>query len=261
MTHSSPSPLRKSSRYKHPSLPTLSPFSPHGPFTSYRQTTLDKIDLSSFDGITRDYLASIHEVDQAFEQFFEGMKGEGLLQNTIVFLYSDHHPGAIDFEKQCPDECIPLFIYAPGIIEPGINSALSTPLDIPPTILHLLGITPPGPPQWYGSNLFDRFPERQIALLPHYKGLIREKNGPVKKMSSRGSATTKQDLAPEKKTSQSSESIGLSLTLWGAAFFFPRLRRSIEANNDYRMERYTPFRHSDKISTSEPTDPMGLGDY
>ena len=74
----------------------------HGPFKNYRKKTLDNIDLSHFNGHKKNYLATIYEVDQALEQFFEGMEGEGLLQNTIVFLYSDHHPGNLGFGKTVP---------------------------------------------------------------------------------------------------------------------------------------------------------------
>ena len=175
--------LPKMDSLKRPFFAHLITLQSHGPFKNYHKETLKNIDLSAFTGIKRDYLASIHEVDQAFRGFFEAMEAKGILQDTIVFLYSDHQPN-IDFERQCPDECIPLFIHAPGIIKPKVKKTLATHLDLAPTILHVLGIIPTAAPQWLGSNLFDRFPERQVALLPHHKVLVRDKGGVVKKIPS-----------------------------------------------------------------------------
>ena len=77
----------------------------------------------------------------------------------------------------------PSLSTAPVLSGPTVKKTLATHLDLAPTILHILGITPPAPPHWYGSNLFATFPERQIALLPHYKKLVLE-NDVVKKIPS-----------------------------------------------------------------------------
>ena len=141
------------------------------------------MDLSDFNTITRDYLASIHEISNTIEEFFESMRKEGILENSIVFLYGDHDPGmGITFDKKCPDECVPLFIHAPQIIETKEVFTLGTHLDIAPTILDILGISPEPYPKWLGSSLLNDFPAGQIALLPLKKGLILKENGVVEKM-------------------------------------------------------------------------------
>ena len=156
----------------------------HGSFKNYEQKKLEQIDFSHYNNITKNYLASIHEVDDALEGFFKAMKSEGILNNSIVFLYSDHHPGmGVEFEKTCPDECIPFFIYAPEFVQAGTVQTLGTHLDIAPTILDILGIDLEQSPKWFGSNLLNNFPNGQIALLPRYKGLVLENNGILKRIS------------------------------------------------------------------------------
>ena len=154
----------------------------HGPFKNYNKKTLKKMELSGMNTLTRDYLASLHEVSNAIEKFFESMEEEGILENTIVLLYGDHVPGiGINFDKKCPEECIPLFIYAPKIIEAKEMTILGTHLDLAPTILDILGIVPKFSPKWLGSSLLNDFSSEQIALLPRNKRLVLEKNGIVRK--------------------------------------------------------------------------------
>ena len=159
----------------------------HGPFRNYDKKTLEEINFSGFKGITRDYLVSTYEVDRALEKFFESMEREGLLENTIVLIYGDHAPGmGVAFQEKCPDECVPLFVYAPQAIAGKEVATLGTHLDLAPTILDILGIVPETAPRWFGSSLLSNFPYGQVALLPRSKGLVLEENGVVRKMESVG---------------------------------------------------------------------------
>ena len=175
--------IPKMKSLKRPFFAHLITLQSHGPFRNYDKRTREKMDFSGFGTLTRNYLASIHEVSNAIETFFESMEKEGLLEDTVVLLYGDHAPGkGVIFEKKCPDECVPLFIHAPEIVGKGERATLGTHLDLAPTILDILGIRSEPSPKWLGSSLLGDFPEGQIALLPQSKGLILEKDGTVRKM-------------------------------------------------------------------------------
>ncbi len=168
---------------KRPFFAHLITMQSHSPFKNYDKKTLEKMEFSGLNTLTRNYLVSMREVSDAIEKLFESMKAEGILEDTIVLLYSDHVPGkGVVFDKKCPAKCIPLFIYAPQIIESKQMAILGTHLDIAPTILDMLGIVPVPTPKWLGSSLFNHFHLGKFALLPQKVGLIWEKNGIVKRM-------------------------------------------------------------------------------
>ena len=128
--------------------PTLSN---HGPFDigqEYRELDLPKeIDESYLGG----YFESVHYTDKQIEMFFNELENSGLLDNTIVVLYGDH--GGVhkyynddiqdlDYEGNWwkeYDNRIPLIIYSKGIT-PNVIEASGGQVDIPTTVLYLLGI-------------------------------------------------------------------------------------------------------------------------
>ena len=123
----------------------------HGPFDigqEYRELDLPKeIDESYLGG----YFESVHYTDKQIEMFFNELENSGLLDNTIVVLYGDH--GGVhkyynddiqdlDYEGNWwkeYDNRIPLIIYSKGIT-PNVIEASGGQVDIPTTVLYLLGI-------------------------------------------------------------------------------------------------------------------------
>jgi phosphoglycerol transferase MdoB-like AlkP superfamily enzyme len=98
------------------------------------------------------YLAALRYVDLEMERWFLGLRRDGLLKNTIVFVLGDHGrheaTGRTDFERQAGHFLSPLFIWmdeslrAPEVYRPRVVSSIASQVDLAPTILALNGLTP-----------------------------------------------------------------------------------------------------------------------
>ncbi len=127
--------------------------SSHTPFNlqdEYRWLELDKeLDNS----MTGNYLQAIHYTDKQIGEFIEGLKREGLYEDTVIALYGDHYALQVSDEKERNimtkllgkpydyDEMmkVPLLIHIPG---ENINqkiSTLSSQIDFYPTIANIMG--------------------------------------------------------------------------------------------------------------------------
>ena len=60
-----------------------------------------------------------------------------------------------------------MWIYAPGHVAPGRVAALTSQVDIPPTLLGLLGIDYDS--QFYGTDVFQRPPGKERAFIGTYQ--------------------------------------------------------------------------------------------
>ncbi len=102
--------------------------------------------------IVKDYFNSVHFTDLALKNFFRRLKNNGLFEDTLFILYSDHtseirkesYSSAADFIMEGnvnikEPENIPLIIYHPELNAKTINKT-GTHTDIAPTILDLLGV-------------------------------------------------------------------------------------------------------------------------
>ncbi len=104
------------------------------------------------------YVPALRNVDIQFERFFHNLDGTDLLNNTIVFILGDHgrHEGIgwSDASSRAGHFLSPLFVWIdPSLrdrlpFKPHVVSAITSQVDIVPTILSLVGLTP----QW-GSFL------------------------------------------------------------------------------------------------------------
>ena len=161
----------------------------HSGFEVYKPETkrylldgLDKLLLNGKDEGLIDYMSSIYEADQALGFFFKGLVKHGLLDNTFLFIYSDHNGGVMPLN--CRGKCIPLLIYHKdlsgekmGEVSPshsdfvypsekneenknwldrlkfkkGTYLKVSSHLDMAPTITYILGIQENK--DWLGSSL------------------------------------------------------------------------------------------------------------
>lgn len=106
------------------------------------------------DSVVNQYFQSAHYMDQAFEQFFNDLKADGLYDKTIIVMYGDHYGISENHNEAMAkvlgvDEItpainaklqqVPLFIHVPGV-KGGIQHQIGGEVDVRPTILHLLGI-------------------------------------------------------------------------------------------------------------------------
>ena len=151
---------------KQPFFAFLLTLSLHHPYNHF------PADLSTLDPKVADdsplgnYLAAMHFLDRAVEEFFVGLEESGLLEETIVVLYGDHdarlstEPGLaqkVGAEDGPPGwslfDRVPLMIWVPG--EQAPRGVVEDPVglsDLPVTLLALLVIDP-GLHAFVGRNL------------------------------------------------------------------------------------------------------------
>ena len=105
-----------------------------------------------------DYRKGIYYTDQALKQFFTAFWQSDLASNTHVIITGDHGVWAFDqsktYSQLAKDEYffrIPLMIWSPDK-QKNINTALSSHIDIAPTILDILDIKTDN--SFIGKSLF-----------------------------------------------------------------------------------------------------------
>lgn len=101
--------------------------------------------------IVATYLDMVGFIDAQIERMVTRLRELGLLENTIVVLWSDH--GDFAGEHQLPEkwdtsfyDCItrvPLVVWGPGRVAPLRSEALVETIDILPTLLELAGVPVP----------------------------------------------------------------------------------------------------------------------
>lgn len=113
----------------------------------------------------RDFIAltygSIAMIDDGVGQILASLEKLGLAENTMVIYTSDHGDLMGDhgmiLKGPCPYKGIlnvPLLWKVPGLTKPGVSESLASSIDIPKTILSLLGIRKRTyPPDMQGIDL------------------------------------------------------------------------------------------------------------
>jgi lipoteichoic acid synthase len=165
--------LAKLEKFKEPFFAYFITMQSHGPYQNYGKFS-DGLDTSIYNELQADYFRSIHEVDHAIGHFFRSLKSKGLLDHTILFLFSDHASGVDYPAKSYPlpstvKEHIPLFIYHPEL-PPSSNNKTGSQLDLAPTLTELLKL--PSSATWLGSSLF--LESRSRVILNYPKPIIYE---------------------------------------------------------------------------------------
>ncbi|GGD66919.1 LTA synthase family protein [Paenibacillus nasutitermitis] len=102
-----------------------------------------------------DYLAAVNYTDYAIGTLIEGLKQNGMWDNTMLVIYGDHFglqpdkndPAfmketlGITYDYQVSRFNIPFIIHMPGETEGKVVNTVGGQLDIMPTIANLLGIS------------------------------------------------------------------------------------------------------------------------
>ncbi len=129
----------------------------HFPFYAMRGGHDKKI-ASSKTGVIRDYCNCIQYLDKALGVFIDGLKKNGLWENTVVVIVGDH--GGIpddmrsEFAPGVPARNVPLIIHMPGVPARRF-STIGGQVDIAPTLAYLFGLDNDQDSSWYmGKNLF-----------------------------------------------------------------------------------------------------------
>lgn len=108
------------------------------------------------------YYDLIEEADAYVGELLHQLEEDGLAENTIVFLWSDHGEG-LPRAKRWPYDAgirIPLIVRAPGGPNHEVSEQMVSLIDLAPTVLSLTGVAVP---QHLQGNVFlgERFKERE----------------------------------------------------------------------------------------------------
>jgi len=155
--------------------------SPHAPYrfppeTAIRTPYLDDLDYLRMD-LERDigkirnrYWNSVRHLDTQLERLFAALEEQGLLDSTLVVVTGDHgeeflekgrwgHNSAFD-EEQIR---VPLLLYVPGR-PPAVVERMTSHLDVPATLLGLLGVQNPPRDYSLGQSLLDGAPHDYVLV-------------------------------------------------------------------------------------------------
>ncbi|WP_166225697.1 LTA synthase family protein [Pseudomonas atagonensis] len=145
-----------------PFLLQLMTTSNHRPYT-YPD---NRIDIKSGNG--RD--GAVKYTDYAIGQFLEQARRKPWFDNTIFIFVADHTAGSAGKEDlPIANYQIPLFIYAPKLIEPRENSQLASQIDLAPTLLGLLNMDYQS--TFFGRNLLQDNPLPPRVVVGNYQHL------------------------------------------------------------------------------------------
>ena len=109
-----------------------------------------------------EYLNELHYSDAAIGAFIEAEKLQPHFNNTIYFITADH-TSYINPEDIANYERIPLLVYAPGRIMPGVEEKLGSHADFLPTVADMAGYK--GKFTTTGSSLMDSTGRGKIYTL------------------------------------------------------------------------------------------------
>ena len=134
----------------------------HTPFQFYPQNAVEDF-AEVNNNLVHNYFKSVNFLDKSLDHFVSELKAEGILDNTVIVIYSDHESEIKTREYESGRDFtlwrnvkvpyhIPLFIKHPEL-ENKIISKEGTTTDIAPTILDLLGFEEL-PDQFVGSSLY-----------------------------------------------------------------------------------------------------------
>jgi phosphoglycerol transferase MdoB-like AlkP superfamily enzyme len=145
-----------------PFLAQIMTTSNHRPFT-YQDGRIDIPSPGGRDG-------GVKYTDYAIGRFIDQARGKPWFADTLFVIVADHCASAAGKTKlPVPGYHIPLILYAPALLPPGRNERLASQIDIPPTLLDIMGL--PGDDHFFGNSLFDSSRELERAFISNYQEL------------------------------------------------------------------------------------------
>jgi phosphoglycerol transferase MdoB-like AlkP superfamily enzyme len=134
----------------------------HRPFT-YPD---GRIDIQSPGG--RD--GGVKYTDYAIGRFIDQARTRAWFKDTLFVIVADHCASAAGKTKlPVAGYRIPLIFYAPDMLPPGAFPKMTSQVDIPPTLLDLLGAK--GDDHYFGDSLFENEAHPGRAFISNYQEL------------------------------------------------------------------------------------------
>lgn len=154
--------LKSAAEEEDPFFAYLISLTSHTPFNFYPEEAAEDFEEVENE-LLRNYFKSINFFDKSLQNFMDNLKKAGILENTLIVIYSDHESEIQSKEYKSGREFtlwrsikipyhIPLIIHHPDLENKTISHA-GTTTDIAPTILDLLDFKSL-PEQFVGDSLF-----------------------------------------------------------------------------------------------------------
>lgn len=113
---------------------------------------------------------AVKYTDYAIGRFIEQARAKPWFNDTLFVIVADHCASAAGKSTlSVPGYHIPMIFYAPALLKPGRDDRLASQIDLPPTLLDLMGR--PGDDHFFGKSLFEQAPEQRRAFISSYQEL------------------------------------------------------------------------------------------
>lgn len=118
---------------------------------------------------------AVKYTDYAIGQFIDLARSKPWFADTLFVITADHCASAAG-KTSLPVKGyhIPLILYGPDLVRPGRIDRVVSQIDIPPTLLDLLG--KPGDDHFFGKSIFEQTGEAPRAFISNYQELGYYKN-------------------------------------------------------------------------------------
>jgi len=150
-----------------PFLAQIMTTSNHRPYTY----PAGRIDIPSPGGRN----GAVKYTDYAVGHFIDQARKKPWFDDTLFVIVADHCASAAGKTKlPVAGYHIPLILYAPALLKPGRDDRLASQIDIPPTLLDVMGL--PGDDHFFGQSVFEQRNGSRRAFISNYQELGYLKN-------------------------------------------------------------------------------------
>lgn len=119
---------------------------------------------------------AVKYTDFAIGRFIDQASKKPWFADTLFVIVADHCASAAGKSKlPVPGYHIPLILYAPRLLPPGRGNRMASQIDIPPTLLDVMGL--PGDDHFFGKSLFEQEKDAPRAFISNYQELGYLKDG------------------------------------------------------------------------------------
>ena len=140
----------------------------HRPFT-YPDGRIDIASPGGRDG-------GVKYTDYAIGKFIRDAQSKPWFKDTLFVIVADHCASVAGKTKLPVNNYhIPLIFYAPALLKPARYAPVVSQIDIPPTLIDVLGMK--GTDYFFGRSFFDKGPAPERAFISNYQELGYLKNG------------------------------------------------------------------------------------
>lgn len=134
----------------------------HRPFT-YPEGRIDVPSPGGREG-------AVKYSDHAIGRFIEAARAKPWFKDTL-FIFTADHCASVAGRTRLPvaKYRIPMIWYGPGLVKPGVHEARISQIDLPPTLLDVLGLK--GDDCFFGLSVFEHPADLQRAFISNYQAL------------------------------------------------------------------------------------------